>query len=39
VGLGLSLVAALCELLGFSKEARLHDGVFEIVLSGPVAEL
>lgn len=35
-GLGLSLVAALCELLGFSREARLRDGVFEIVLSGPV---
>lgn len=38
VGLGLSLVAALCELLGFAKEARLHDGIFEIVLSGPVGE-
>jgi two-component system sensor histidine kinase QseC len=38
VGLGLSLVAALCELLGFSKEARLHDGVFEIAVSGPVGE-
>jgi two-component system sensor histidine kinase QseC len=38
-GLGLSLVAALCELLGFSKEARLRDGVFEIALSGPVGEL
>jgi two-component system, OmpR family, heavy metal sensor histidine kinase CusS len=36
VGLGLSLVAALCELLGFSREARLRDGVLEIVLSGPV---
>jgi two-component system sensor histidine kinase QseC len=36
-GLGLSLVAALCELLGFSREARLRDGVFEIVLAGPVA--
>jgi two-component system, OmpR family, heavy metal sensor histidine kinase CusS len=36
MGLGLSLVAALCELLGFSKEARLHDGIFEIVLSGAV---
>ena len=39
VGLGLSLVAALCELLGFSKEARLRDGTFEIVLSGPAGEL
>lgn len=39
VGLGLSLVAALCELLGFSKEARLRKGVFEIVLSGTAAEL
>lgn len=39
VGLGLSLVAALCELLGLSKEARLRDGVFEIVLSGPAGEL
>jgi signal transduction histidine kinase len=39
VGLGLSLVAALCELLGFSKEARLREGRFEIVLSGPVGEL
>ncbi len=38
-GLGLSLVAALCELLGFSKEARLHGGIFEIVLSGPAGEL
>lgn len=36
-GLGLSLVAALCDLLGFSREARLHDGVFEIVLAGPIA--
>jgi signal transduction histidine kinase len=36
VGLGLSLVAALCELLGFSRAARLQDGVFEITLSGPV---
>lgn len=34
-GLGLSLVAALCELLGFRREARLRDGVFEIILSGP----
>lgn len=37
VGLGLSLVAALCDLLGFAKEARLRGGVFEIVLSGPAA--
>src|SRR4029077_6552358 len=35
VGLGLSLVAALCELLGLHKEAQLRDGVFEIVISGP----
>jgi two-component system heavy metal sensor histidine kinase CusS len=34
-GLGLSLVSALCELLGFRKEARLRGGVFEIILSGP----
>jgi two-component system heavy metal sensor histidine kinase CusS len=33
-GLGLSLVAALCELLGFKREARLRDGVFEITLLG-----
>ncbi|MFL6235321.1 MAG: ATP-binding protein [Thermoanaerobaculia bacterium] len=38
VGLGLSLVAALCELLGFSKEARLRDRVFEIRLSGFTGE-
>jgi signal transduction histidine kinase len=37
VGLGLSLVAALCELLGLAKEARLQDGVFEISISGAVA--
>jgi signal transduction histidine kinase len=35
-GLGLSLVAALCDLLGFTKEARLRDGRFEITLSGRV---
>jgi two-component system heavy metal sensor histidine kinase CusS len=33
-GLGLSLVAALCELLGFKREARLRDGIFEITLLG-----
>jgi signal transduction histidine kinase len=33
-GLGLSLVSALCEILGFDKEARLRDGIFEITLSG-----
>lgn len=33
-GLGLSLVAALCELLGFTREASLRDGIFEITLSG-----
>jgi two-component system sensor histidine kinase QseC len=36
VGLGLSLVAALCDLLGFSTEARLRDDLFEIALSGRV---
>jgi signal transduction histidine kinase len=35
-GLGLSLVSALCELLGFDREARLRDGVFEITLSGRI---
>jgi two-component system, OmpR family, heavy metal sensor histidine kinase CusS len=34
-GLGLSLVAALCELLGLRAEAHLHDGRFEITLHGP----
>lgn len=33
-GLGLSLVSALCGLLGFRKEARLRGGVFEIILHG-----
>jgi two-component system sensor histidine kinase QseC len=32
-GLGLSLVGALCELLGFKREARLRGDVFEITLS------
>ncbi len=36
-GLGLSLVAALCDLLGLAKEARLGDGAFEISISGAVA--
>lgn len=35
-GLGLSLVAALSDLLGLRKEARLADGVFELTLVGPV---
>jgi two-component system, OmpR family, heavy metal sensor histidine kinase CusS len=35
-GLGLSLVAALCELLGFSREARLEGDVFQVVVSGPL---
>ena len=33
-GLGLSLVAALCEALGFRREARLHEGLFAIILTG-----
>jgi two-component system sensor histidine kinase QseC len=33
-GLGLSLVAALCEALGLRREARLHDGLFAIILTG-----
>jgi signal transduction histidine kinase len=33
-GLGLSLVAALCDLLGFRREASVRDGVFEITLTG-----
>lgn len=33
-GLGLALVAALCELLAFTHEARLADGWFEIILRG-----
>ena len=35
-GLGLSLVSALCELLGFDREARLCEGIFEITLSGRI---
>jgi two-component system heavy metal sensor histidine kinase CusS len=35
-GLGLSLVAALCELLELKREARLRDGVFEITLTGRI---
>jgi two-component system heavy metal sensor histidine kinase CusS len=31
-GLGLSLVSALCELLGFTREARLRGDLFEITL-------
>jgi two-component system sensor histidine kinase QseC len=31
-GLGLSLVSALCELLGFTREARLRGDRFEIIL-------
>jgi two-component system sensor histidine kinase QseC len=33
-GLGLSLVAALCEALGLRREARLHEGLFAIILTG-----
>lgn len=33
-GLGLALVAALCETLELQKEARLDGGVFEIILQG-----
>ncbi len=36
-GLGLALVAALCETLGLEKEARLDGGAFEITLRGRVA--
>jgi two-component system, OmpR family, heavy metal sensor histidine kinase CusS len=36
-GLGLALVAALCETLGLQKEARLGDGAFEIILRGRTA--
>lgn len=36
-GLGLSLVSALCDLLGFEKEARLAGGWFEITLRGRAA--
>ncbi len=35
-GLGLSLVAALCELLGFARAARLEGDVFQVVVSGPL---
>jgi two-component system sensor histidine kinase QseC len=35
IGLGLALVAALCDLLAIEKEARLRDGYFEISLSQP----
>ncbi|HEY0555397.1 MAG TPA: ATP-binding protein, partial [Thermoanaerobaculia bacterium] len=35
-GLGLSLVAALCDLLGFQREASLRDGNFEITLRGRI---
>ena len=31
-GLGLALVAALCDLLEIEKEARLRDGYFEVIL-------
>jgi signal transduction histidine kinase len=33
-GLGLSLVSALCELLGFTREARLRGDIFEVTLRG-----
>ena len=36
-GLGLALVAALCETLGFEIGARLEAGGFEIALTGPGA--
>jgi two-component system, OmpR family, heavy metal sensor histidine kinase CusS len=36
-GLGLALVAALCETLDLAKEAYLRDGCFEIALTGPAA--
>jgi two-component system heavy metal sensor histidine kinase CusS len=36
-GLGLALVAALCETLDLTKEARLQSGCFEITLTGPAA--
>ena len=38
-GLGLSLVSALCDLLGFQREARLRDGCFEITLQGRLDSL
>ncbi|HEV7505196.1 MAG TPA: ATP-binding protein [Thermoanaerobaculia bacterium] len=34
-GLGLALVAALCETLDLGKEAHLRGGCFEITLNGP----
>lgn len=36
-GLGLALVAALCETLDLAKAARLQGGCFEITLTGPAA--
>lgn len=36
-GLGLALVAALCETLSLTKEVRLQGGRFEIKLTGPAA--
>ncbi|HEV7786848.1 MAG TPA: ATP-binding protein [Thermoanaerobaculia bacterium] len=36
-GLGLALVAALCETLDLGKAARLRGGCFEITLTGPAA--
>jgi two-component system sensor histidine kinase QseC len=38
-GLGLSLVSALCDVLGLRKEAQLEDGYFEIRLLGTAATL
>ncbi len=35
-GLGLALVAALCELLELRKDVRLEAGVFEIALTGRI---
>jgi two-component system heavy metal sensor histidine kinase CusS len=35
-GLGLSLVSALCDLLGFQREASLRNGLFEITLRGRI---
>ena len=35
-GLGLALVAALCELLELTREARMRDGCFEITLTGSI---
>jgi two-component system, OmpR family, heavy metal sensor histidine kinase CusS len=36
IGLGLSLVSALCELLGFTREAQLRGDVFEVTLHGKI---